>query len=160
MPLIHLHRDFARGQASMGGHHKGGICQEGTPMTPGRHGFWLIDWLIDKIPLERRIANNRKTSQNRCKVSRVPLIQTWLSDFRKHTCLRYHGKPLTWVRITWCRKLTKCAIWWKRNSRALRSNVCNVLLVMWTSLLLRKNSKYQYKQEARHQVGLGETRAA
>ena len=31
-----------RGQASMGGHHSGCICR-GTPMTPGRHGFCLID---------------------------------------------------------------------------------------------------------------------
>ena len=27
-----------KGQAPMGGHHSGGICQ-GTPTTPGRHGF-------------------------------------------------------------------------------------------------------------------------
>ena len=27
-----------------GDHHSGGICQA-TPTTPGRHGFWLIDWI-------------------------------------------------------------------------------------------------------------------
>ena len=35
-----------RGQASMGGRCSEGICR-GTPTTPWRHGFWLIDWLTD-----------------------------------------------------------------------------------------------------------------
>ena len=37
-------------QASMGGHHSGVICR-GTPMTPERHGFLLIDWSLSIFEL-------------------------------------------------------------------------------------------------------------
>ena len=81
-----------------------------NPWRPGV--VWVPGHHIEN-PTGKDNREHRKTTEDRSKVSR---------EKTDYTCLQYHGKPLTWVRFSWCRKFPKCALfWWKPTAPALKS---------------------------------------